>query len=66
MLPEALKSCPKSNKLPNLVTLVMREKRFGQPDEEVDDKEDGQREVDLNGNGVLPVDARLLLEVMRV
>ena len=24
MLPKALKSCPKSNKLPNLVTLVAR------------------------------------------
>ena len=37
-----------------------------EPDEVVDDEEDGQREVDLDGDGVLPVDARLLLEVVRV
>jgi len=37
-----------------------------EPDEVVDHEEDGQREVDLDGDGVLPVDASLLLKVVSV
>ena len=37
-----------------------------EPDEVVNDEEDRQREVNLDRDRVLPVDASLLLEVVRV